>query len=191
MVLSDQGASSGYKHINLVSQGGVFSVGTSTDIFATSTTQAMSLNMNTGTTPSLGISTSSPFAIISAVRTVSATAPLMAIASSTATGAGMPVFMLDQYGRPYYSGPKPTCDANCTFVAGNDARFRIKLGSAVTTSTVTFANGSWGLAPICVANEGDAGTVDVSASSTPTTVVLTALSSLSSKDVDIHCDGIQ
>lgn len=89
------------------------------------------------------------------------------------------------------AGNHPTCDANCTYIAGNDNAFRVQLGSSITSSTVTFSTTFGTLAPICVANEGSAGNVDVSASSTPTTVVLTTLSALTNKDVEVLCTGIQ
>lgn len=100
------------------------------------------------------------------------------------------ILSIDSKGHFIYGGPKPACDANCTFIAGNDNAFRVTLGVAVTTSTITFAN-SWGNpSPICSANEGSGGSVTVNASSTPTTVVLTALSALSSVDIEVQCVGI-
>ncbi len=170
--------------------GGNFYLGTTT-VAGTATTSTAAFSLTGSGAPQLGIGTSSPFTTLSIVNTAGSGFPLLAIASSTGTGAALPVFEIDNNGHNIFSGPKPTCNANCTFTAGNDNAFRVKLGSGVTTATVTFV-ATWGtLAPICVANEGDAGTVDIGASSTPTTVVLTALSSLTSKDVDVQCQGIQ
>ncbi len=148
--------------------------------------------LQSGDIKGFGIGTSSPDATFSAIA-----------ASSTANAAPLFDFWgiinainyaflrIDSWGHAIMAGPAPVCDANCTFVAGNDNAFRVNLGSSITSSTVTFSH-AWGaLAPICVANEGSAGTVDVSASSTPTTVVLTALSALTSKDVEVQCVGIQ
>ncbi len=149
---------------------------------------AISEKMRVTGTGNVGISTTSPFATFSVVGSSNS---VVAIATSTTAGSNTPIYQIDKTGHVIYSGPLPTCNANCTFIAGNDNAFRVRLGAAVTTATVTFAN-TWGtIAPICVANEGDAGTVAVAASSTPTTVVLTALSSLSNKDAEVLCMGVQ
>lgn len=139
LVLTDTNAGTNLKHWAFASEGGNLYIATSTDLYATTSISALTIDSN---------------------------------------------------GHHIVSGAKPTCDANCTFVAGNDNAFRVKLGTTVTTSTITFG-ASWGtVAPICLANEGDAGTVTVNASSTPTTVVLTSLSLLTAKDVDVQCVGI-
>lgn len=135
----------------------------------------------------IGVGTTTPYATLSAVSG-SLVTPAFAIATST---SGRALFVIDANGHPIYSGNTPTCNANCTFGQGNDARFRITSGAAVTSMTVTFAK-TWGtLAPICIANEGGGGTVAVTASSTPTTVVITALSILTGADIEVMCDGIQ
>lgn len=141
----------------------------------------------------IGIGTTSPYAklSISNSATDAVNTPLFTIASTTNGISTTTLFTIDASGHQFSSGGIPACDANCTFVAGNDNAFRIKIGVAKTTTTITF-NTTWGkLAPICVANEGSAGVVTVNASSTPTTVVLTALSALTSVDIDVICKGIQ
>lgn len=136
----------------------------------------------------VGVATTSPWATLS-VTASSGNNPLFAVATSS--GQGLPNFMIDNKGHVIYSGGRPICDANCTFVAGNDSRFRVKTATSVTSTTVTFSQ-SWGTpSPICHAEEGDAGTVAVAASSTPTTVVLTAGTGLTAKDIEVFCDGIQ
>jgi hypothetical protein len=135
-----------------------------------------------------GIGSTTPWAKLSVVGN---TTPVFVVATSTAGASSIPVFEIDANGHPIYSGAKPSCDANCTLVAGNDARFRVKTGSTITSTTVTFAH-TWGtLAPICIAEEGDAGTVVAEASSTPTTVTITIASALTAKDLEVICDGIQ
>lgn len=141
----------------------------------------------TASNPFLGIGTTTPWATLSLAG--NGTSPLFAVA--TTTNNGLPNFEIDVNGHMVTSGGKPTCDANCTFVAGNDNAFRVITGTAKTSMTVTFVK-NWGNpTPICEANEGGAGTVTVNASSTPTTVVLTALSVLSGADIEVQCQGIQ
>lgn len=140
-----------------------------------------------GSTYGFGVGTTSPWASLSVVG--DGTNPAFSVSTSTSNNV-LPNFMIDKVGHVVYSGPKPTCTTNCTIVAGNDNAFRIKTGSAVTTETVTFSS-SWGtLAPICTATNGDAGTSVVSASTTPTTILLSN-GSLTSKDIDVICHGIQ
>jgi hypothetical protein len=159
---------------------------------ATSTNPAMTINAGAGTYPSMGIgtSTTNPLSLFYLVRQSGQTTPLLAVASTTVLGGTKPVWSLDANGHVVTSGKTPVCDANCTFSGGNDNAFRIITGVSKTTTTVTFAY-SWGLAPVCVANEGGAGAIAVTASSTPTTVVLTALSALTSQDIEVICTGIQ
>lgn len=162
---------------------------TSPTTYATSTNAAIDINYNAGVTPGLGIGTTSPFATLSVVNTSGSSMPLFAISSSSAILSAMPVFEIDNNGHVMYSGPKPTCDANCTFVGGNDSRFRITTGIAKTTMTITFAN-SWPTAPVCSAND-EGGTVFVSTAPTTSTVVITPLSALTSVNISVSCDGFQ
>lgn len=177
-------------HWTMRNTGGTLFIGTSSPTtFATNTPSALSLS-STGSAL-LGIGTSSPFAVLSVVNNLSSAQPLFAVSSSTLAASAMPNFEIDKVGHPFYSGPVPACDGNCTFVAGNDAAFRVTTGTAKTSMTVTFAN-SWGtVSPVCIANEGGAGTVTVTASSTPTTVVISALSVLTGNDIEVQCMGIQ
>ncbi len=160
---------------------------------ATSSPSALELCTNAGCNAGLTIGAgNSVAAVVSVTRDPGLTSTsLLSIATSTASGSNTPVFNIDQNGHMIFSGPKPTCDANCTLIVGNDNAFRIKTGTTITSTTITFAN-TWGTrAPICVSDEGDAGTVTASASSTPTTVVITIASALTAKDIDVHCFGTQ
>lgn len=147
------------------------------------------LTVASSTNAFLGVATTSPWATISAVG--DGTHPVFAVSTSTSNNV-LPNFEIDASGHLITSGPKPTCTTACTFVAGNDNAFRITSGAAVLTETITFAN-SWGInAPICQATEGGNTTTPtvIAASTTPTTVVLTN-GSISSKDIDVSCEGIQ
>ncbi len=140
----------------------------------------------------LGVGTSSPYAKISIHANTADTysSNLFVIASSTPT-ATTTLFTVNSDGHIITGGGIPACDANCTMIAGNDNAFRVITGIAKTTMTVTFKS-TWGEpSPICVASEGSGGSVTVNASSTPTTVVLTALSALSSVDIEVQCTGIR
>lgn len=119
------------------------------------------------------------------------TAPYLRFTSLSTAIVEVNALELQSSGHIITSGSAPSCDANCSFVTGNDNAFRVKLGTSKTTATITFA-ATWGtLAPICVANEGDAGVIATNASSTPTTVVVTTASAVTSKDVDVRCIGTQ
>lgn len=140
----------------------------------------------TATNPFLGIGTTTPWATLSVVG--NGTSPLLAVA--TTSNNGLPNFEVDVNGHEVFSGNAPVCTTNCTFVAGNDNAFRITTGAGVTTMTVTFAK-SWGTsAPICQATEGSNSTQVVSASTTPTTVILNS-ATITTKDVDVLCRGLQ
>lgn len=153
-------------------------------------------NSTTGTTPGvgkIGIGTTTPWGRLSiSANSGDTNQNLFIIGSTTATAAITTLFQIGNTGHVTTSGPAPTCTTNCTFVAGNDNAFRITTSAAVSSETVTFAQ-PWGtLAPICQATEGGntATPIVIAASTTPTAVVLTN-SALSSKDIDVICQGIQ
>ncbi len=82
LVLSDSGAGANLKHWLLSSLGGVFSIGTTTDLFGTSTTAAFTITSN----GNVGLGTSTPFAKLSIGAQVGETnRTLFAIGSSTAS----------------------------------------------------------------------------------------------------------
>jgi hypothetical protein len=156
-------------------------------LFVIGSSTATLVQVNASANAFLSVASSTPWATITAIG--NGTNLILGVASSSNTG--LPSFSVDKTGRVYYSGAKPTCDANCTFLAGNDMRFRVRVGTTITSTTVTFSQ-TWGTnAPICSADEGDAGTVVADASSTPTTVVITLASALTAKDIEVWCDGIQ
>lgn len=140
----------------------------------------------TATNPFLGVGTTTPWATLSAVG--DGTDPVFAVSTSTSNNV-LPNFEIDKLGHVVTSGPKPVCTTNCTFKVGNDNAFRITAGSAVTSMTVTFSN-AWSQAPICHAEEGDAATAVMAASSTATQVIITT-AVITAKDVEVICLGIQ
>lgn len=97
IILSDQGAPSGYRHIGLYSQGGLFAIATSTNTYATSTPPAFELNLNTGTTPAIIVGSSTPVAIIQGYAGVASTTSLLLEASSK----GACITMKDTAGTGY------------------------------------------------------------------------------------------
>lgn len=150
-----------------------------------STSQVASISPSQN--PFLGIGTSSPFATISAVS--DGTHAIFALATSTTAGSSNPVFQVDVVGHIISSGPPPSsANANCSGVAGNDNNFRVNTATSQTTCTINFVN-TWANAPICVANEETAGVVVAEASSTPSTVVLTFASALTTKSIAVICRG--
>lgn len=143
----------------------------------------------TATNPFLGIGTTTPWATASIVG--DGTDPVFAVSTSTSNNV-LPNFEIDAFGHVLTSGLKPTCTTSCTFGQGNDNAFRITTGTAVTSEVITFSH-SWGtLAPICQASEGNntAVPIVIAASTTPTTVTITN-AALTSKDIDVLCQGIQ
>lgn len=161
-----------------------------TSTLATSTFQDTVIGSGASTafvvdyTGNAGIGTSSPYATLSVQGNTGD-----AFAIATSSGAG--IYAIDNNGHRYSMGNKPSCDSNCTFSQGNDNDFRVITGTAKTSMTVTFAK-SWGaLAPICSASTGGASSVVTNASSTPTTVTLTALSVLTGQDIEVDCHGIR
>ncbi len=104
------------------------------------------------------------------------------------------IFLIDSVAHIITGGPAPTCGTGCAAIAGNDTNMRVTAGSSVTSITVNFAN-AWtnssgtSITPICIANEESAGTVASNASSTPSTVVITTLSALTTKFIAVHCEA--
>lgn len=83
LILSDQGATTNQKHANIVMQGGTFSIGSSTDQYATSTTQAFAVNMKAGVSAGMQIATgTAETAVTSALINLGAN-PISTNASTT------------------------------------------------------------------------------------------------------------
>ncbi len=166
--------------------GGILYFATSSpSTFATTSPAAFSLS-NTGAA-FLGIATSTPFARLSVVRD-SGTAPLLAVASSTATGSTMPTFEIDTNGHLITSGPTPTMSSCGTSpsVAGNDTSGVILTGSASPTScTMTFAKAYVNASTTCMLTAApgskNIGYNAVYGSSTATTLSFMATSSLATQ----------
>lgn len=138
----------------------------------------------------VGISTTSPYAQLSVGASSSTVVPF-AVATST---NGKQVFEIDQGGHTITSGPTPAlsaCGSGTPTASGNDTNFRITSETAASACTATFAKSYGTNAPICIATEESGGVLLVTASSTPTTVLLTFPSALTSKEVAVHCEGYQ
>lgn len=152
---------------------------------ATSTNPAMQLN-SAGS--NFGLGTSSPYAYVS----VNTNPGFIGDAFNISTSSSGSLYSIDSNGHHFFSGSKPTCDANCTFLAGNDNVFYVKLGTAITSSVVTFANswgGIWG--PVCGVSDGAAVTTFVDASSTPTSVTLTPTVALTGTILAVNCQALR
>lgn len=107
-----------------------------------------------------------------------------------ATGA----FSIDAVGHQMTGGSSPTCGTSCTTVIGDDNTMIMTTGISVSNATVNFAN-TWknaagtSISPVCIPTEGNGGTVAIDATTTPTTVTVTFLSALSTKNILIMCRG--
>lgn len=117
------------------------------------------------------------------VNTASTTGDIFDVASST----GTVLFGIDQKGHKVTGGSSPTCGTGCTSVSGDDVNMRALTSSAVTSITINFAK-TYTKTPLCIANEESVGTVSTDASSTPTAVVVTTASALTSKFIVVHCE---
>lgn len=113
------------------------------------------------------------------------------VGSTTASST----FFIDTVGHRWSGGSTPTCTTGCTMTGGDDNNMRIVSGSSVTSITITFAN-TWtnpftgvNISPICDANDESQVSTGVEASSTPTTVVLTLPTALTSKNIGVQCSG--
>lgn len=96
---------------------------------------------------------------------------------------------IDAVGHLITGGTSPTCGTGCSSITGDDRTMNIITGSSITSITVNFAN-TWSVSPICVATEDDSGLSGaVDASTTKTTLVLTASASLTSKHIGVICQG--
>lgn len=147
------------------------------------------LNVSPSANPFFGLGTTSPFATLSAIG--NGTNPIFAVA--TTTNNGLPNFEIDVNGHVVTSGSTPvlsTCGTGTPTAQGNDTNFRVVTETGASSCTATFAK-TYVLAPICIATEESGTNAIVGASSTPTTVVLTFASSLTGKEVAVHCEGYQ
>jgi hypothetical protein len=153
----------------------IITVASSTTAFATTTFWTL---LNSG---NFGLGTSSPVAQLDIQALTSNTIPFLVASSSGAT-----IFSLDQWSHVISGGQAPTCGAGCSAVFGDDQTMQVVVGAGVTSITVNFAH-TYTKSPTCLASEESAGTVVVGASSTPTTVVLTAASSLTDKSIGVLC----
>lgn len=115
----------------------------------------------------------------------------LSVGSTTASTT----FMIDKNGHEFIGGPLPTCTTGCTMVSGSDGAMRIVTGSSISSVTITFSiawtNPSNGLniSPYCWADDESGVSTGVEASSTPTTVILTLPTALSSKNINVNCRG--
>lgn len=171
--------------------GGNLYIGTSSPTtFATSTQSALSL---TGTgAPFWGIGTSSPFAILSVVNTSGSPTPLFAVASSTLTGASMPVFEIDSNGHQVTSGPPPvisSCGTSPT-VVGNDSAGIISTSGTVTSCTMTFAT-AYKTTPSCTTDDSSTGSTADIVSQSASAVTFGFSVSLGTGFIDYQCVGTQ
>lgn len=186
--ITDTDAATDKKHWLMSNIDGKFSLGTSTDAMnATST--AMSIDSGT-TRYNFGTTTSS-YSTFN-VETGSATDDVMTLA----TTSGKRLAWIDTKGNQY-SGGDPVSASPCgtspvIATGSNNNVGRIRAGSGILAScTVNFANAGWtstGNAPVCTANVEGASAAPLAASSTATTLVVTA-TSLTSVSFDYSCRG--
>lgn len=177
-------AGAGQPQMVMRNDGSNFTISSSTTGIGTSSPLFQVSDLATGVW-SFGSTT--PYAALT-VQSAAGTGDLVVFATTT----GKPVFIIDNNGHQFYSGNQPSCDSNCTFTFGNDNVFIVKLGTAITSSVVTFAKswgGIWG--PNCSVTDGGAVTTFVDASSTPTTVTLTPTVALTGTILTVVCTGMR
>lgn len=140
------------------------------------------IGANTTTTPAVGIGTSTPSATFSIESFWGDVAEML---GQIINGVHYNTQEIDKSGHLNTGGPSPSCGTGCTAVAGDDRTMKVTTSVAVSSITVNFAN-TYTNTPICVVtNEG--GTVAVSASTTPTTVVVSSLTALTSVNLGLIC----
>lgn len=146
---------------------------------------------NATTTPTVGIGTTTP----SATLTVQSFWGDVAENISGLIGSTYYIFeAIDQYGHLFTGGPAPSCGTGCSAVVGDDRTMRVTTGSGVTSITVDFGN-TWknlkgvNITPVCIPTDESQGSTGVFASSTPSTVVVTASASLTSKFIALQCQA--
>lgn len=135
------------------------------------------------TTPTVGIGTTTPMATL-AVQGVWGT--LLTAFSLVINGTNYIVESIDQLGHLITGGPAPTCGTGCVSVQGDDRTMSVVTGSSVASITVNFAN-TYTKTPVCIANEESASSAVVNASSTPTSVVLTTPTGITTKTIGVIC----
>lgn len=175
---------------------GTFTVGTGSGAADTVITMATSTGLTVGyvsgvsgggftsTTTAVGVGTSSPTSTFS-VQGFAGT-----IVRMVAGFIGSTKYLyeeVDSIGHFITGGPSPSCGTGCSSVVGDDRNMRVTTGSAVSSITVNFAN-TYTKTPSCIGTEESAGSVAIGASSTPTTVVITTASALTTKFIAVHCE---
>ena len=128
----------------------------------------------------VGIGTTTPFAKLS-LQSNSSTQTIFSVSTTTT----LTLMRIDANGHLITGGIAPTCGTGCTSVTGDDRTMKVLTSAVVSSITVNFAN-TYTTTPICiVTNEG--GTVAVGASTTPTTVVISSLTALTSVNLGLIC----
>lgn len=103
-------------------------------------------------------------------------------------------FTVDAVGHQMTGGTSPTCSTSCSTVIGDDNTMIMTTGVSVSSATVNFAS-TWvnavgtSISPVCIPTEGNGGTVAIDATTTPTSVTVTFLSALTTKNILIMCRG--
>jgi len=122
--------------------------------------------------------------------------PMFSVASSS----GTTVFSIGKNGHEMTGGTAPTlssCGTGSPTISGDDSTMRIIVGGGVqTTCLVTFAN-PWinlagnNISPVCMAEqEVGVPSVNISASSTPTTLLLTTtVAGFGGQQISVFCRG--
>lgn len=144
----------------------------------------------------MGVGSSTPTAKLTVQGVAGQTNPLFVVASSSNSS----VFSIGKNGHTLTGGIAPTlssCGTNPS-LQGDDNTMRIIIGSGVgvTSCLVTFAN-PWvnlngtNISPVCVAeDESNVPTVDIAASSTPTTTLIsTTGAGFAGRTMDVICRG--
>lgn len=143
-----------------------------------------------------GIGSTSPQSMLSIVNNlqVATGTPSIWVASTT-SAAPATHFVLDSVGHQWTGGATPVCSTNCATVAGDDNTMVVTASSGIGGNLVVNFSSPWkspttGLlrSPSCMVNEAGGATLLVAASTTPTSLTLTA-TSIGTNPLYIICAG--
>lgn len=192
IVIDDLNGGVNAKHGAFGFTNGMFTFGTTSDTVFTSTSSAITFNLN-ASVPSFEIGSTSPYGILTAVRK-SGTNPLFLVASSSVVGSAIPNFEIDPNGHIITSGPKPTLSSCGTSpsITGNDEDMIVTVGSVSATGcTVTFAN-TYGTAPVVTFNNQSMSiTSALTYTVSETAITFSQATGLTGDVLDIHVHGTQ
>ncbi len=140
-------------------------------LYATAPTGATNNYAGVFTGGNVGIGTATPATTLM-VQAAPAANPFTIASSSGAT-----YFSIDSNGNVTFGGNLPTVSSGTINTGSTNTRGRVIPAAAATTNTITFSNGGYGTTPYCTMTQETGTGLAFTASATPTTLVMTAVSS--------------